>query len=204
MRQFWHSDIIEKSFRFLIELNREFNFILIGGWAVYFWSRKMKSRDIDIVVDFLELGKIRKRYSLIRNSRLRKYEIKFREFDVDIYLPYYSKIGFPLNRLSDYIQNIEGFNVPKVEVLLLMKLFVFSNRKGSVKGEKDKIDIIGLLDSVEIDWLEFKRLCRKYNSSLIDVLRKVLQETKQVSELGISVQRVAEIRRNTLKKLDYD
>ncbi len=201
MKQFWHSDITEKSFQTLLELNQEFDFILIGGWAVYFWSRKMKSKDIDIVVDFSELGKIREKYKLVKNSRLRKYEAKFKEFDIDIYLPHYSEIGFPLEKLGNYIQNIEGFKVPKVEVLLLMKLFVFNQRKNSVKGGKDRVDIISLLDGVEINWKEFKRLSRKYNPILLDVLKNILQTTPKVPELKMSVQKMSKLKKKILKEI---
>jgi hypothetical protein len=201
MKQFWHSDIIEKSFQTLLELNREFDFILIGGWAVYFWSKKMKSKDIDIVVDFSELGKIKEKYKLVKNSRLRKYEIKFEEFDIDIYLPHYSKIGFPLEKLGDYVQNIEGFKVPKVEVLFLMKLFVFNQRRNSIKGEKDKADIISLLDIVEINWREFKKLAQKHNPLLLNVLKDMLQNTLKVPELRISVQKMSKLRKKILKEL---
>ena len=202
MRQFWNSDIAEKSFQALIKLNKEFNFILIGGWAIYLWSKKMKSKDIDIVVNFAELGKIREKYHLRKNPRLKKYEINFKEFDVDIYLPHYSKIGFPLENLNKQIQNIEGFRVPKVEILLLMKLFVFSQRKNSTKGEKDKIDILSLLDSVEINWKKFKQLCRKYNKNLPNILKEILENTRSVRELGINSHQISRLRKEILKELN--
>ncbi len=202
MKQFWHTNIIEKSFQTLLKLNREFNFILIGGWAVYFWTKKMKSKDIDIVVSFSELGKIREKYDLIKNARLRKYEIKFNDFDIDIYVPRYSKIGFPLEKLeNDYIQNIEGFKVPTAEVILLMKLFVFEQRKNSLKGEKDKIDIISLLESLEINWKQFKNLTMMYVPSAIDILQKVLKTTKAAPELELGQHKLSKLKRQTLEEL---
>ena len=201
MKQFWHSDITEKSFQALIKLNKEFDFVLIGGWAVYLWSKKMKSKDIDIAIDYAELGKIKEKYQLNKNPRLRKYEINLKEFDVDIYLPHYSEIGFPLEKLKDNIQNIEGFKTPKIEILLFLKLFAFSERKNSIKGEKDKVDIISLPDSVEIDWGKFTRLCQKYNKNLIGSLKEILRDTRRVKELGIGDQRMLKLRKSVLKEL---
>ena len=48
--QFWNEVLTEKSWNVLKDLNRErFDFILIGGWAVYLWARSHKSKDIDII-----------------------------------------------------------------------------------------------------------------------------------------------------------
>jgi len=43
----------------LLELNRKYRFVLIGGWAVYLYSKALKSRDIDIVIDFETLAKMK-------------------------------------------------------------------------------------------------------------------------------------------------
>lgn len=58
--QFWHDNITEKSFLTLLAMRNKINFILIGGWAVYFYTKKMKSKDIDIILDYEELGKLKK------------------------------------------------------------------------------------------------------------------------------------------------
>lgn len=52
MNEFWNSDITEASWRGLQELKREIDFVLIGGWAVYLYSRLQKSKDIDVIVDY--------------------------------------------------------------------------------------------------------------------------------------------------------
>ena len=49
--QYYHDIITEKSFEFLQELKKKFNFVLIGGWAVFLYARTLKSKDIDIIVD---------------------------------------------------------------------------------------------------------------------------------------------------------
>ncbi len=201
MKQFWHDNITEKSFVALKELKNKFDFILIGGWAIYFWSRKMKSKDIDIVLDYSELGKFREKYPLEKNTRLHKYEVKLREFDIDIYLPHFSRIGFPLEKLPDYTQNIEGFKVPQIEILLFLKLYAYSERQNSLKGEKDKIDIIGLLDSVEINWGKFKKISENYNKKLSPVLKSILENTQKVEELGLNDSGMSKLKKQILKHL---
>ncbi len=201
MRQFWHDNITEKSFTVLKELKNRFDFILIGGWAIYFWSKKMKSKDIDIVVDFSQLGEIQKKYNLEKNTRLHKYEARLEEFDIDIYLPHYSKIGFPLEKLPDYTQNLEGFKVPQVEILLFLKLYAYSERQNSAKGEKDKIDIIGLLDSVEINWAKFKNISKTYNKNLPSLLKLILENTRKIEELGLNDSQMSKLKKQILKHL---
>jgi len=56
--------ITDKSFAFLQYLRSQFTFVLIGGWAVFLYTRMLKSKDIDVIVDFEQLGKIRERFDL--------------------------------------------------------------------------------------------------------------------------------------------
>ncbi len=57
----YYQDIItSKSFKILQDLKRSYNFILIGGWAVFLHTQSLKSKDIDIVIDYAQLEKIRK------------------------------------------------------------------------------------------------------------------------------------------------
>lgn len=202
MKQFWHDNITEKSFKTLQELKHQYDFILIGGWAIYLWSKKMKSKDIDIVINYSELGKLQEKYTLEKNTRLHKYEVKLREFDIDIYLPHFSQIGFPLENLGEYTQNLEGFKVPQIEVLLFLKLYAYSQRQNSIKGEKDKIDIISLLHSVDIDWGKFSNLCEKYNKELTPLIKSILKNTRKVDELGLNDSQMSRLKKEILGSLE--
>ena len=70
--QYYHNVITEKSFEFLQKLRARYKFILIGGWAVFLYSHALKSKDIGIIVDYSELGKMRKEFNLSKNDRLKK------------------------------------------------------------------------------------------------------------------------------------
>ena len=56
--QFYHNLITEKSFEHLKGFKKKYNFVLIDGWAVYLYSKSLKSKDIDIIVDYDELAKM--------------------------------------------------------------------------------------------------------------------------------------------------
>src|SRR3990167_1979401 len=128
MPEFYHDLITEKSFEILKELRKKFKFILIGGWAVFLYTKSLKSKDIDIIIDYDELGKIKKEYDVSKNERLKKYEVKSGGIDIDIYLPYFSDLGLKAEQAQNYCQNLEGFFVPIPEVLLILKVYAYLDR----------------------------------------------------------------------------
>ena len=46
---YYHDLITEKSWQILQELKRRHTFILIGGWAVYLYTKQLKSKDVDVI-----------------------------------------------------------------------------------------------------------------------------------------------------------
>ena len=74
--EYWSTIITQKSWEILQQIKPKIDFVLIGGWATYLWTRAHKSKDIDIVIDFDELAKLRKKYSVKKNDNLKKYETK--------------------------------------------------------------------------------------------------------------------------------
>lgn len=157
---YWHDVLTEKSWNILKNIKNKFNFTLIGGWAVYLYSKTHKSKDIDIIVDFKTLEKLKKQYDLRKNDKLKKYEIKIEEIDIDIYVPFYSNLSIPLQDLKT--TKIEGFNVISIEYLLILKQDVEQKRSFSVKGEKDRIDTISLLFNCDVNFKEYINLLKKY------------------------------------------
>ncbi|MEM3875888.1 MAG: DUF6036 family nucleotidyltransferase [Candidatus Micrarchaeaceae archaeon] len=174
--EFWNDEIVNKSWDKLIELKKEINFVLIGGWAVYLYTKLHKSKDIDIVIDYSSLRQLQVNYILNKNERLKRYEIKMNDgFDIDIYVPNYSRLVIPINDIISTSTMREGFNVPKPEVLVLLKLSAFINRAQSIKGSKDSIDILGLIFYADIDFKLLKNLIKEYKlESYSRTLLKVL------------------------------
>lgn len=200
--EFYHEIITEKSFKILQDLKRQFDFILIGGWAVFLYARTLKSKDIDIIVDYSQLAKLKRTLDVSKNERLKKYEAKIEEVDIDIYLPHYSNIGFPVEEIKNYSQSVEGFKVPLPEVLLILKTYVWNQRKNTPKGKKDLIDIFSILSKDIIDWEKYKRLIEKYNLAEIDQqLKEIILSTKSISELNLLNHQMSRLKKKILSKL---
>lgn len=152
MTGYYRDQVTEKSWALLSELSKHYSFVLIGGWAVWLFTHTLKSKDIDIVVSLSELGKLGKNYPLLKNDRLKKYEINQGEVQVDIYSPFYSNPGIPAETILEHAISIEGFNLPRPEDLVSLKYTAYTSRAGSSKGRKDLIDIISLLRLKTLDW----------------------------------------------------
>lgn len=149
-KEFYHAEVTERSWTMLQNLKGEFPFTLIGGWATWCYTQGPKSRDIDLVVDVGTLGLLRAEYPLIRNERLRKYEVPLDGFDIDVYVAHFSTtLAVPAERLLADTAMVQGFVVPPVEALLALKLTAWLDRRASVHGDKDLADIQGLLPLVD-------------------------------------------------------
>lgn len=202
MSEFYHAIIIEKSFKLLQELKKKHDFVLIGGWAVFLYSQALKSKDIDIIVDYEELSKLKGNYAVFKNERLKKYEIKFGEFDVDIYVPHYSDLGIDIEEIKKRLSLREGFHVPEAEVLVILKLYAWDQRRGSIKGEKDALDIFSLILLPEFDCGAYLTLIKdfeleRYHERFVELLKK----TYRVKELDINDQKLSRLKKKFFQKL---
>ncbi|MFH0970548.1 MAG: hypothetical protein V1776_03755 [Candidatus Diapherotrites archaeon] len=179
--EFWHESLTEKSWKKLQELSKEINLTVIGGWSVWLWTKQHKSKDIDILVDFETLSILKKKYSLEKNDRLKKYEIKLSEFDIDIYTPYYSTLAIPIEDLLKETIQIEGIKTIRSEMLLILKQGAEIDRRESIKGQKDTIDILTLLVYAPIDLKKYQELLEKYRKK--NYPRELLTEITQFNPI---------------------
>lgn len=199
MAEFWHNDQTKKSFDILTGLRQEFDFILIGGWAVYLYTRALKSKDIDLIVNFDDLEKFKAKFNIAKNERLKKYEAKTDGIDIDIYLPYYSDLGVPVEEIKG--ESHAGFKLPPLELLLILKQNAYHDRVGSIKGEKDRLDIINILKT-GIDFNKYFKLLKRHNHERLKTdLVKVLKQTKEAKELGLNQNSFARLKRKLLTAL---
>lgn len=184
--EYWSTIITEKSWNVLQKISKEIDFVLIGGWAVYLWAKSHKSKDIDIVIGYKELSKLKLNYNVKKNDHLKKYEIQVDEIDIDIYVPFYSKLPL-IGKLAEHTTNIEGFEVVKPEFLLILKQAAELSRSSTEKGLKDRIDIMDLLLNCDVDFAEYNNLV-EYGilSSYRERLLKIVTEFKDVKYLGLN------------------
>lgn len=192
---YYHDLVTEKSWLALQELKRKYKFVLVGGWAVYLYTKGLKSHDIDFICDYKELEKLKNEYELIKNERLKKYEIHKGDFDIDIYVPFFSDLGLPMEDLQNMAWSKEGFDVLKPEALLILKQKAYSDRKHSLKGEKDKLDIISLTAKME-DLSKYHELLLKYGlRGYKETLHDLFSKTRSAPELNINEYAFSKLRK---------
>lgn len=198
---YYHEIITEKSWQILQELKRNHKFILIGGWAVFLYTKNLKSKDIDIICGFEELDHFKEDHELIKNDRLKKYEIHQDGIDIDIYVPFFSNLGAPVEEISSYVTQREGFTILSIEALVITKLRAWLDRGHSLKGEKDKIDIIGML-KVGINYKKFKELLRVFGlKDYTKVLQQILNITKEAPQLELNAHQYARLKKRIIDQL---
>jgi hypothetical protein len=187
--EFWNSTLTEKSWKILLQLKeKKFDFILIGGWAAYLWINLHKSKDIGIVIkDFKDLNFLKKNYDLIKNDSLKKYEIKIEEIDIDIYVPFFSKLAVPVDEIRKHTTKIQNLEVVKPEILLILKQGAEQDREKSVKGEKDRIDIMTLLFYSSVNFKEYFKLLKKHNlDHFYKRLKNIISNFREIEYLNMA------------------
>jgi len=200
--QYYHDLITQKSWQLLLSLKKKYDFVLIGGWAVYLYARTLKSKDIDLIINYPVLEQLKEEFTVVKNDRLKKYETKTEETDIDIYLPYYSELGLPADEVIKLTTMLENFKVPDVEILALLKAKALLERKNSVKGRKDLIDLVSLFSLEGFDFKKLGQHARKFQSeNLLRVIVEKVKSTTKIDELNLNVHKMAEFKRRTLPKL---
>jgi len=200
--QYYHDLITQKSWQLLLILKKKYDFVLIGGWAVYLYARTLKSKDIDLIINYPVLEQLKEEFTVVKNDRLKKYETKTEETDIDIYLPYYSELGLPADEVIKLTTMLENFKVPDVEILALLKAKALLERKNSVKGRKDLIDLVSLFSLEGFDFKKLGQHARKFQSeNLLRVIVEKVKSTTKIDELNLNVHKMAEFKRRTLPKL---
>lgn len=202
--EFWNSTLTEKSWNILLDLNKKpFKFIVIGGWAAYLWTKLHKSKDLDIVLkDMQGLDYLKQNYQLKKNDNLKKYEISFEEIDVDIYMPFFSKLTIPVNDVKNYTTKIEGIEVVSSEVLLILKQGAEFDRAGTIKGNKDQIDIISLICFSNIDFKKYNDILKKYKLEHFRArLKQIIINFKDIKYLDLNPRQFKLKKEELLKKI---
>ena len=193
---YYHNIITQKSWEELTKLSKTCNFVLIGGWATYLYTKTLKSKDIDILTQYEELGKLREIYNVTKNERLKKYEARREEIQIDIYLPHYSIIGIPVEDLMKQTSSFEGFTLLKKEWLLALKIYVLNQRLRTTKGEKDFLDILSLFKT-DINSPQLLIIVKKYKlESELKIFMEILNERNEVLELDLNRHKYKKLKSN--------
>ncbi|MEK7513506.1 MAG: hypothetical protein AAB430_02830 [Patescibacteria group bacterium] len=200
---YYRDSVTEASWQLLQKLKREYKFCLIGGWAVWLYTKQLKSKDIDLVVAPEELSRIREKYALVKNDRLKKYEFRQGEVQIDVYSAYYSDLGLAAELILDNQIIKEGFKIPAIELLIVLKLVAWIGRRGSGKGRKDLIDIVSLVDLGECQKEKLTRWLKK--TGMENAGKELIKAIKQLStmeELGLNQHQIARRKKVWLERLE--
>lgn len=200
---YWNELITQRSWEKLQEMKRKkLRFVLIGGWAVWLYSRTHKSKDIDIIVDFQELSRLKQLFELKKNKRLRKYEFYLDEVDVDVYVQHFSKLTIPTEEVVKETKTIESFTVVSPETLLILKQGAEIARRKSEKGLKDRIDIMDLLLKAEPDQEKYNKMLKKYGlQEFKQRLVETVQSFKDGKYLDLNPRELKKAKQALLKKI---
>lgn len=202
MPDFYNDLITEKSWKTLQRLKGQIDFVLIGGWAVYLYTKTLKSKDIDIIVSYENLSELKNLFPITKNDRLKKYEARNEEVQIDIYLPFYSDLGIPVEEITKEVGKAETFTLATAEMLLILKQFTYGERKLSAKGQKDMLDIISLLSKTIIDWKQYKKLCAKFNMGNYSTrLKELLNLNTHFPQLGLNQHGYGKLKKKIIDSL---
>ena len=198
-RDFYHNLVTDKSWKLLVSLRKNYDFILIGGWAVYLYTKALKSKDIDIVTEYKELDKLKVEFEVSKNSRLRKYEARRAEVEIDIYIPFYSNPGLPAEYLRNFLVSVQGYKTVEKEILVILKVRALMDRIHSVKGRKDLIDLIGIFTLDDFDWERLRKYLKDYGLEEYSLfVKEAIRSTQEIQEIGLNVHKMARLKKKIL------
>lgn len=200
MRQYYQDTITDESFVLLSKLNQQIDLLLIGGWAVWLYTKSLKSKDVDFIIDYSVLSFLQSKFPVFKNERLKKYELIEGRVSVDIYLPHFSFIGIKIEELSKYKTRKSGFTILTKEALLLTKQTAYKSRFASAKGQKDKVDILSLILLPDFDFQAYQELLKTYGlTEYLVYLKKILNETHEFKELGLNAHAFAILKKRLME-----
>jgi hypothetical protein len=193
---FYHNLVTEKSWQLLQSLRKKYDFILIGGWAVFLYAKALKSKDIDLVLEFSGLEKLKEEFAVSKNERLKKYEARREGMEIDIYIPFYSHLGLPVEDLRKFAVGLEGFQTVEKEILAVLKQVALTGRKETVKGRKDLVDLVCLFRLPNFNWEKYQKVISKYGLAKSSAtVVETLKRTTKMDELGLNVHQMAGLKR---------
>jgi hypothetical protein len=204
--EFWNDQATDRSWKALIQLAKTYHFVLIGGWACYLYTKTIKSKDIDIIVEYDMLFYMKSTLSLKKNEILKKYETIVDGISVDIYVPFYSELVLPLKLIQNHTVKTEGLVIPKPEILLVLKQQAEMARKDSVKGQKDRVDILNILIKADIDFKAYYAIIKEYNlhdygRRLYTIIKRAKSEFEYLKMEN--VREIKLIKEDLIERLDF-
>lgn len=125
--------------------------------------------------------------------------LRVKEVEIDIYVPFYSNPGLPAEDLKKFSLSLEGFKTVEKEALAIMKQKALMERRNTVKGRKDLVDLVSLFQLKEFDWQKYKKTVAEYGlEDSLNLVKKTIQKTRAIEELNLNVHQIARLKKNIL------
>ncbi len=186
--------------------------VLIGGWAVWSYNPRLKSRDIDLLVAQRDLWKLEgflrgRGFAETSGAHLGKRGFRLLHEDVSVDVDIYHVAIGPF-RVDELLPEsvVRDLGDSRARVLaptqlLALKIVAADDRRGSEKGSKDLSDIIALVVAAgeDVDWMWIMhRLARK---AVKDVLRTALADYRTASRFyPLSMDEHRRLKRNLSRR----
>lgn len=199
-RLFWNREKTSGSFAVLRSLVSDgLDFVLIGGWAVYYYTRQQESLDVDIAISYDRLEFFRNAGIADHEGTRIKYSIRNGIY-VDIFVSEFSDPDLPISvsEILKHFNAIDGVKVVDREMLLLLKLWGYF-RDDEVKVRKDIIDVASLVIYGDINLSRVAALARRYKIPArrgADVLLEYMDKAETLTEfvgMGLNEYKKAKI-----------
>jgi len=82
---------------------------------------------------------------------------------------------------------------------LILKINTYFERKGTIKEEKDLLDIFSLISQEKIDWTCYQQLIKKYHLEKTNQkLKEILLSVKALPELNLLNHQISRLKRKIL------
>ncbi|MEM0143247.1 MAG: hypothetical protein QXL94_04775 [Candidatus Parvarchaeum sp.] len=162
MMSYYSDAITEKSLQILQSLVSGLDFVLVGGWAVNFYTNNQKSTDIDIAITVDKLSYF-KQFGVKKYDNAPLYYAYIGETRIDLLVNGITDkmLTVPISSvLSDYV-TIGGFKVAGKEILLILKMCAYFS-PDKQKIEKDMIDVDSMLFYAGINMPKVAEYTKKY------------------------------------------
>ncbi len=117
-------------------------------------------------------------------------------------MPHYSRLALPARVISEQAAQVEGFDVVRPEALLILKQGAEEDRAHSVKGQKDRIDILTLLCHAPINFNTYRKMLEQHGLQRYrQRLKAIVMAFRDFKHLNTNPHEYAKIKRRLLKEI---